>query len=300
MNKELVECLKDIVIALLVIVIVYCLIKYMFILWGGRNLDSMKVEIKKGYFVEMPKDQINEKNKKAIKETIFKDGRDWLIKKFYGWLKSEKKYKFIKKGNDYVLVETKEPLSYKLHRGGDGNITSVMKYITIDKTEKWLENIEHDRIQTVDSNKLLTKDKLDLRTFTGNIDVETQDFFNIRLVKWDQPFLWKGNGNSIAQKNWIGNIDEMNKQLGVFFEKHNGVHLWGNIYKNATVKVLLGRIVGKRLYYIHYKVPYGYILINTPDNKHVYHNDWYSKGNILLGDLLQPIADSKIYWVKEF
>jgi hypothetical protein len=44
MNKELVECLKDIVIALLVIVIVCCLIKYMFkenfILWGGRNLDS--------------------------------------------------------------------------------------------------------------------------------------------------------------------------------------------------------------------------------------------------------------------
>ena len=110
--------------------------------------------------------------------------------------------------------------------------------------------------------------------------------------------MWKGKGNSLAQKNHIGNINNLIKQEGVFFEKHNGVHLWGNLYKKSIVKVLLGRIVGKRMYYIHYKVPYGYILINSTDNKHVYHNDWFSKGDILLGDLIRPVHDGKIYWVK--
>ena len=257
-----------------------------------------RVEIEKGYFVEMPINEINSKNKKAVQETIFRDGRDWSIKTFYGWLKRNKKYKFIKKGDDYELTPSNEPLSYDSHRGGNGKITSVMKYITIDKIEDWKGGIAHDRYKTIDSHKLLSKDKLDLRTFTGTIDSETQDFFNIRLVKWNETFMWKGKGNSLAQKNHIGNINNLIKQEGVFFEKHNGVHLWGNLYKKSIVKVLLGRIVGKRMYYIHYKVPYGYILINSPDNKHVYHNDWFSKGDILLGDLIRPVHDGKIYWVK--
>ena len=54
-----------------------------------------RVEIEKGYFVEMPINEINSKNKKAVQETIFRDGRDWSIKTFYGWLKRNKKYKFI-------------------------------------------------------------------------------------------------------------------------------------------------------------------------------------------------------------
>ena len=42
-----------------------------------------RVEIEKGYFVEMPINEINSKNKKAVQETIFRDGRDWSIKTFY-------------------------------------------------------------------------------------------------------------------------------------------------------------------------------------------------------------------------
>ena len=53
-----------------------------------------------------------------------------------------------------------------------------MKYITIDKIEDWKGGIAHDRNKTIDSHKLLSKDKLDLRTFTGTIDSETNNKFN--------------------------------------------------------------------------------------------------------------------------